>query len=144
MRPGRPAFVIGALNGSVELAREYNTWLHEVSHVARMNVSCHAHEGVILHLGMRHVSCMSETWNWRENTHNTRLHQVSRVTCMNESRHTNTRVMARWGMCCVTRMDESCHSYERVKSHIWMDRVTHVNESCHTCEGHGIRLVYTH
>ena len=29
MRPGRPAFVIGALNGSVEAAREYNRKLHE-------------------------------------------------------------------------------------------------------------------
>jgi hypothetical protein len=29
MRPGRPGFVIGALNGSVEAAREYNRKLHE-------------------------------------------------------------------------------------------------------------------
>jgi len=101
-----------------------------MSHVTRMNESCHTYEWVMPHIRMSHV------------------------TLMNESCHTYEWVMSHVWMSCVTHMNESCHTYkwvmshiwmsyrtyERVISHIWISHVTRMNESCHPWMNHVIYM----
>ena len=65
-----------------------------LSHVTRMNESCHTYEWVMSHIWMSHV------------------------THMNESCHTYEWVMSHVWISHVTRMNESCHTYKWVMSHI--------------------------
>ena len=96
-------------------------WCHTwMSHVTRMNESCHIYEWIMSHIWM------------------------SLVTHMNESCHiwtghvTYEWVMAHARMIHITHMNESCHTYEWVMSRMCMSHVTyewvmsHMNDSCHT------------
>jgi len=65
-----------------------------MSHVTRMNASCHTYEWVMSHMWMSHV------------------------THMNESCHAYEWVMSHMWMSHVTHMNESCHAYEWVMSHM--------------------------
>ena len=77
-----------------------------VSHVTRMNESCHT---------MLQDNCCNHIYEW------VMPHVwMSHVTRMNES--------------CHTMLQDNCcnHIYEWVMPHIWVSHVTRMNESCHT------------
>jgi len=83
-----------------------------ISHVTRMNESCHTCERVTSHVRMRHV------------------------THMKKSCRTNKRVKSHIWLSHITNVNESRHKHEWVTSHTWMSHVTYRNESCHVNESH--------
>ena len=119
-----------------------------MSHVTRMNESCHTYEWVMSHIPMSHVAHMNESFHAYEwvMSHIS----MSHITHMNVSCHTYLWIyVTHMNKSCHTHMNESCHTYECVMSHIWMSHVTHngwvmshlwmshvthINESCHTYE----------
>jgi len=68
-----------------------------MSHVTRMDESCHMYESVMSHIWMREVK-----------------------TYVNESCHTYEWVMSHIWMSHITNMNESRHTNERVLPHTWM------------------------
>jgi len=103
-----------------------------MSHVTRMNESCHTYkrvtppikfeEGVTTHIWTSRVINESRhTYKWV-----TSSIWRSHVTHANESRHTYERVTSR------TWISHITHGY--VTSHIWMSHGTHMNESRHAHE----------
>ena len=82
-----------------------------MSHVTRMNESCHTYEWVMSHIWINHV------------------------TRMNQSCHTDEWDMSHIWISHVPRMNESCHTYESVMSHIWISHVTRMNAGLvHMCD----------
>jgi len=85
-----------------------------------MKESCHAHDWVMSHIRMHHV------------THRT------------ESHHIHDWIMShiRWSH--VTHRKESCTTYDWVTSHIWLSRITPMTESCHTYDWVTSHLWWSH
>jgi len=81
-----------------------------MSHVPRMNGSCHTYEWVMLHIWMSHVPRI------------------------NESCHSHEWDMSLTRMRHVAHMNESYHMFESVTSHTWTSHDTYRNVSCPTYE----------
>jgi len=89
---------------------------HEwMSHITRMNKSCHIYGWVMAHI-------------W-----------TSHATRMEKSCHTYEWIMSHVGMSHVTLLNESCHTYEWVMSHMWINHIICMNESHHAYE----RVIHT-
>ena len=133
-----------------------------MSHVTRINKSCHTYEWVMPFEWMRHVTNKMSFWSPMDLIESCHTYEwdTSRIWM---SHVTYKWVVSHIQMSHVTHMDESCHTYEWDTSHIWMSHVTYkwvvshirmshvtninkswpmsewvmsfiINESCHTYE----------
>jgi len=104
------------------------TWLIHmwISHVTRINESCHTYEWVMSHRWVSHVTHINE-WVMSHISMSHVTHMQRGVTDVNQSRHPYSRVLLPMQMRQVTCINENvtCHLYERVVSHIWISHVTH-------------------
>jgi len=80
-----------------------------MSHVTRMNKSCHTHESVMSHIWMSHVC---HIW-------------------MSHAAHLKNLLATRYTISYIY-LNESRHTSEWVTAHIWMSHGTHLNESYRT------------
>jgi len=145
---------------------KWNPWLRRIftyrlshvwmSHVTRMNESCHTYERVMSYVWMSRATHMNEscrTYEWFMShiwmTHVT--HEcfmphtwMIQVTHMNESCRTYEWVMPHVWMSQAARMNESCRTYEWVMPHVWMSHAARMNESCCTYEEDSYVDAYLH
>ena len=119
-----------------------------MSHVTRMNESCHTYEWVMSHVWMSHLSNRSGAVVMEGKVQKIRI-WMSHVAYMKESCRTYEWVLSHIWISHVAHMDESCQTeqalwsfswrcqmnwYKWVMSHIWTSHVAHMNESCRTYE----------
>jgi len=128
-------------------------WMSRAIH---MNVSHHTYEWVMSHIGMSHVPRINESCHTYECSSIRLLWVISHIwetrltyewvmspIWMSHVPHVNESCLPMPHMWIqrhlapashVPRMNESCHTYEWVTSHLQTIHVTHVNESCHICK----------
>jgi len=104
----------------IAMLADCTTIFVEVSEVAYMDKSCHAHECAISHMNKSCPTWISHVPHDCVMSHKNALSSASEY------------VLSHIWMSRVTGTNESWHRYEWAMLHIWMSLVAHLNEMCHT------------